>query len=335
MTNKEEHLNTDRPKIGLALAGASSRSMFYIGFLEVLTENNFPIDYISAMSGGAVIAASYVCGTLPEIKSLILNLNKEIVFSLIERSKDNGGLYHLEKFERILQYYTKQMRFEDVKPRLGLLATDLNSGEAVVLEIGDIAKAVAASCTLPFIFEPIPWGNKLLVDGGLVSVVPGQAAKQAGMNIVIGLHLRNKMHVFSKWQIAISQAVSFVRRILFLDKATEAWQRLMIKFDFYGDYSGLLDEANLKKPGMFSVLGRSVDLAIAAQQKSNPKTATYDCDMLIMPDIHIPFWKKYLYFHFTDFSKSEDIYKLGRKTAEENLPKMKKLIEDYDKSRTS
>ncbi len=77
-----------------------------------------------------------------------------------------------------------------------------------------------------------------------------------------------------------------------------------------------------------------MDLAIAAQQKSDPKTATYDCDMLVMLDIHIPFWKKYLYFHFTDFSKSEDIYNLGRRTAKEYLPQMRKLIDNYDKSRT-
>ncbi len=327
--------NNKRPKIGLALAGASSRSMFYIGFLEVLDENDFKIDYVSAVSGGAVIAASYACGTLPELKKFIMGLNKEIVFSMIEESKEKGGLYRLDKFEELIRRYTKSLRFEDVSQRMGFVATDLNSGHPVVLEIGDIAKAVSASCTLPFIFKPIPWGNKLLVDGGLVSVVPGDIARQAGMDLVIGLHLRSKMHVFSWWQIAISRLVSLVKRVLFLDKATQLWQRLMVNFDFYGDYSQLLDETTLRQPGLFSVLGRSVDLAIAAQEKNNPKTSKYDCDMLIMPDIRIPFWKKYLYFHFTDFSKSEEIYKLGRKTAEQFLPKIQKLINSYNESRKS
>jgi predicted acylesterase/phospholipase RssA len=327
--------NNERPKFGLALAGASSRSMFYIGFLEVLSEHNFKVDYVSAMSGGSVIAASYGCGTLPEMKKFILGLNKEVVFSLIEDSKDKGGLYHLDKFENMIRHYTRNMRFEEIQPKMGFVATDLNSGEAVVLEIGDVAKAVVASCTLPFIFKPIPWGNKLLVDGGLVSVVPGEAARNAGMDIVVGLHLRNKMHVFSNWQIAISRIVSFFKAVLFFDRATELWQRLMINFDFYGDYSALVDKETLKQPGIFSVLGRSVDLAIASQLKNDPKTSTYDCDMLIRPDIHIPFWKKYLYFHFTDFSKSEDIYNLGREIAEEYLPKMQELIDNYDKSRRS
>lgn len=324
--------NSSRPKIGLALAGASSRSMFYIGFLEVLDENNLKVDFISAVSGGAVIAASYACGTLPEMKNFIMRLNKEIVLSMIEESKDKGGLYHLDKFEELIRHYTKSLRFEDVTPRMGFVATDLNSGESVSLEIGDIAKAVSASCTLPFLFKPIPWGNKLLVDGGLLSIVPGDVAKKAGMDIVIGLHLRSKMHVFSTWQIGVSRVVSFVKKVLFIDKAAQFWHRLMVNLDFYGDYSQLLDENALKQPGLFSVLGRSVDLAIASQKRNNPKTSNYDCDMLIMPDIHIPFWKKYLYFHFTDFSKSEDIYKLGRRTAEEYIPKIQKLIDDYNES---
>lgn len=327
--------NNERPKVGLALAGASSRSVFYIGFLEVLSENNFKVDYISAMSGGTIIAAAYACGTLPELKNLVKELNKEIVFSLIEESKDKGGLYQLDKFEKMVSQYTRNLRFEDVTPQLGFVATDLTKGEEVVLEIGDIAKAICASCTLPFIFKPVEWGNRLLVDGGLVSVVPGAAARRAGMEIVVGLHLRNKMHVFSHWQIAASRFANFMKRIFFFDQASHLWQRIMKSMDFYGDYSSLVDDTMLRRPGIFSVLGRSVDLAIEAQKKDNPKTSTYDCDMLIRPEIHIPFWKKYLYFHFTDFSKSEEIYQLGRKTAEEYLPKMQALIDNYHESRRS
>ncbi len=326
---------TNRPKIGLALAGASSRSMFYIGFLEVLDEQGFKVDYISAMSGGSIVAASYACGTMSELKDFVMNLNREIVFSLIEETKDKGGLYHLDKFEILVRHYTKNLKFEEVSPKLGFVATDITSGQPVVLEIGDIARAVTASCTLPFLFQPIAWGNKMLVDGGLVSVVPGQVARQAGMDVVVGLHLRNKMHVFSSWQIAISRIVGFLKRILFAEQAALLWRRIMINLDFYGEYSQLVDDATLKQPGMFSVLGRSVDIAIAAQQKNDPKTATYDCDMLIRPDIYIPFWKKYLYFHFTDFSKSKDIYELGRKTALEYLPKMQQLIDNHDKSRSN
>jgi predicted acylesterase/phospholipase RssA len=325
--------NKQRPKIGLALAGASSRSVFYVGFLEVLQENGFEIDYISAMSGGAVIAAAYVCGTLPEAKKLVLGMNKEIVFSLIEKSKGKGGLYHLEKVEEIIRHYTKNLRFEDVSPRLGVVATDLTKGEPVVLEIGDIAKAVCASCTLPFIFEPAQWGNKLLVDGGIVSVVPGMACRAAGMDIVFGLNLRAQRYVFSSWQIAASRIINFIKRILLFDQAAQLWQGLVSKLDFLGTYSPLVDDAMLGRPGIFSVLGRSVDLAIAAQRKSDPRTTSYDCDMLIVPDIHIPFWKYQLLFHFTDFSNVGKMYQMGRDTAEEYLPKMQKLIDNYDEPR--
>jgi len=322
--------NKERPKIGLALAGASSRSVFYVGFLEVLQEHDFQVDYISALSGGAVIAASYACGMLPEMKKFTLGMNKELVFSLIEKSKGKGGLYHLEKVEEIIRYYTRNLRFEDVKPRLGIVTTDLTVGEPVVLEIGDIARAVCASCALPFIFEPMAWGNKLLIDGGIMSVVPGPAARQAGMDIVIGLNLQAKPHVFSSWQVAIGKLVRIIKKALFFDQATQLWQNVAGSLDFFKSYSPLVDRATLNRPGVFSVLGRSVDLAIKAQKKDNPKTSKYGCDMIIKPDIHIPFWKHQLLFHFVDFSNVENLYQLGRRTAEEYLPKMQALIDNYN-----
>ena len=57
-----------RPKIGLAMSGAAARSVYYIGFLEVLTENNIQLDYIAASSGATIVAASYACGTLDKFK---------------------------------------------------------------------------------------------------------------------------------------------------------------------------------------------------------------------------------------------------------------------------
>jgi len=60
--------NKQQPKVGLALSGASSRSVFYIGFLEVLKENDYPIDYIAALSGATIVAASFASGTMNKVK---------------------------------------------------------------------------------------------------------------------------------------------------------------------------------------------------------------------------------------------------------------------------
>src|SRR5581483_2697877 len=171
---------SDQPKIGLALSGASARSVFYVGFLEVLKENNIPINYISANYGSCIVAAAFACGTLESLKQQIFELDKELLFSIIQRSKNGGGIYNMDKVEAELRKYTKNLRFEDVQPRLGFACTNINTGEQITLSIGDIAKAICASCALPGLFQPIRWGSWDLVDGGLIHTIPVGAARAAG-----------------------------------------------------------------------------------------------------------------------------------------------------------
>lgn len=315
---------TKKPTVGLAFSGASSRSVFYIGFLEVLKEHKFPIDYIAAMSGGAVIAASYACDTLPEVKKLAFSMNRELIFTLIERSRARGGLYTLEKVESTLRVYTKNKTFENVYPRLGFVATDLSAGEEVTLQMGDIAKAVCASCTLPGVFQPMEWGNRQLVDGGIVNIVPGNVARAANIDVVIGVDMRATRHVFSRWQIVLKQIVDGIKQVLWPSPLQKVWKNL----------AGLLDyEDNISfthpTPNIYTVLDKSIDLAIKAQQRQNDEN--FDCDMLISPDIsHMPFWKKYLFLHFTDFSNTNDYYKSGRSTAEKYLPQFWQMLADKE-----
>lgn len=321
-------MEKNKPTIGFAFSGASSRSIFYIGFLEVLQENKFPVDYIAAMSGGAFVAASYACNTLPELKRLAVALDKELVFNFIEKSRGRGGLYHLQKFEQLLRVYTRSLSFEDVKPRLGFVATDIKKEEEVVLQVGDIAKAVTASCTLPGIFQPLEWGNKQLVDGGIINIVPGNVARAANVDIVIGIDMRATRHIFSPWQMSLKKILNRVKNILWPSQISLLWQRLASTLD-YPDFFENYGTSTQVYPNMFSVLGKSMDIAIKAQKKQ--KNQNFDCDLLIAPDIsNIPSWKKYLFLHFTDFSNTNEYYKSGRKTAEDYLPRMWQMLAEKE-----
>ncbi len=327
-----------RPKVGLALSGASSRSIFYIGFLEVLQENDFPVDFISAMSGSAVVAASFACGSMQTLKKAAFEMDKEVIFSLVERSKGKGGIYNLEKVEEWLRLYTKNHKFEEVHPRLGIVATDITAGEEVVLQVGDIARAICASCTLPGIFKPMPWGNKNLIDGGILNVVPGNVARQAGLDVVIGIDMRATRFVFSKWQIMLKRILNTTKRIIWPNQAGELWQRVSSLFDYsdsFDPYSSINDLVKRTEyPNLFSVLGRSLDLAIEAQRRGD-KSEDFDCDLLIVPEVvHPPFYKKLTFLHFTDFSRTEEYYLSGRKTAENCLPKMWQLLADFEQNQT-
>ncbi len=318
-------------KVGLAFSGASSRSVFYIGFLEVLEENGFPIDHIAALSGATIVAASYASGTLPKLKDIAIKLNKEVILSLIQRSRGKGGLYHLGKVEELLRTYTKNYNFEDVNPRLGFVATDIIEGKEVVLQVGDLAKAICASCTLPVVFEPQPWGNKVLVDGGIINIVPGNVSRQAGMDLVIGIDLRATRHIFSAWQIYTRRAVNKIKTIIWPQFVDRYWQKFLDHFrlsefwqnNFYLGQSG----HKLKDPNLFTVIGRSLDIAIAAQQ-NQPINNNYECDLLIVPELSIPFWKRNLFLRFTHVDNTKDYYNSGRQAAEEYLPKMWQLLKN-------
>lgn len=325
------------PKVGFAFSGSSSRSIFYIGFLEVLKENAFPIDFISAMSGAAIIAAAYSCGTMNELKKIALKIDKEFIFNLIERSKGRGGIYNLDRVEEQLRIFTRNLNFEDVSPRLAFVATDIIAGEEVVLQVGDIARSVCASCALPAVFEPVKWGNKSLVDGGVVNVLPGNVAADAGMDLVIGIDLRNTRHVFSRWQIQGRRIINAIKRILWPNQAEQVWQKISHMLDYTSYFQGypIVNqlENSLEYPNMFAVLGRTLDIAIKAQQHDNEAGGfTRGCDLVIVPETpQVPWWRRAIYMRFSHIGDTTQYYLSGRKTAEEYLPQMWQLLINFEK----
>ncbi len=331
-------LSKNRPTVGFAFSGASSRSVFYIGFLEVLQESGFPIDYIAAMSGGAVVASSFACGTLPALKEMALAMDKELVFNLIERSQGRGGLYHLKKVESQLRVFSKNKTFEDVHPRLGFVTTDIAAANykdsEVVLQVGDIARAVCASCTLPGVFEPLEWGNKQLLDGGIINIVPGNAARAANMDLVVGIDMRATRHIFSKWQITLKKALDIIKQIIWPSQIDQLWRKfknVLAYEDSLGAYQTVdrLQDKSLY-PGIFTVLDKAIGLAITAQ-KEQEENSKFDCDIIISPDVAPPsFWKRYLYLHFTDFSSTQQYYQAGRRVANQKLPELWQLLADKE-----
>lgn len=300
---------SSRPTLGLALSGGGNRSTFYIGFLEVLAEAEFKVDYIAACSGGSLVAAAYACGTLPEFKEAILRLTKDGLKAFFTKSANGGGLYSMDLLEEEIRRYTKGLNFEEVRPFMGFVAVDIETGEKIVLSMGDIARAVRISCTLPGIFEPIKWGGKTLVDGGLLSMTPGDVVRQAGVDMSVGVNMRGTKHIFTDNQIAAKKIFNFLKKVLLIEEVE----------DLLGNLIKPEDDDISKNPKLFSVLGKSLDLAIMAN-KAQP-THAEDCDLMITPDIpplkrndFTPEWLRYY-------------YEAGRETAINNLPKLKKLIQ--------
>ena len=158
----------NRPKIGIALSGASGRAIAHIAVLEVLRENNIPIDIIVGCSSGALIAASYALGTMDALKDLFYQLTIPKVLKLWSIKDAKGGIFHLngEKTNKALNEFTLNKNFEDIKHlKIGFTATDINTGELVTLKTGSINQAFKASVAVPGLLAPVVWDHHILVDG--------------------------------------------------------------------------------------------------------------------------------------------------------------------------
>jgi predicted acylesterase/phospholipase RssA len=299
--------NASKPKFGLALSGSGNRSAFYIGFLEYLDEINLKPDYITACSGGSMVAAAYACGSLAEFKKLALGLTPDSLKNYMVRSK-GGGIFNVDLFEEALREYTKGLNFEEVRPLMGFVAVDIESGEKVLLCMGDIAKAARISCTLPGIFEPVKWGDKTLVDGGLLTMVPSDFLKQAGMDVTVGINMRGTKHIFTETQINAKKVLNFFKKILLINGLGSLLNNV-----FKEDPAD-----NSKIPGIFEVIGKSMDLAIAANKNSENSEA--DCDLTIISPL--PKSGK------DEFNPEISLfyYQKGRETAAEYAPKILELI---------
>jgi NTE family protein len=177
---------SDRPLgVGLALGGGFARGFAHLGVLKVLEQNQIPITSIAGTSVGSIIGAAYASGV--PLAQIIARC-RTIRFRDIRRWRVSRlGLASNERLAEIVQRVCGVRTFEELHIPLAAVATDLATGEAVVLTHGSLTDAVRASCAFPGLFEPLRIGSRCLADGGLVAPVPTHAARQLGAQFVLGV----------------------------------------------------------------------------------------------------------------------------------------------------
>jgi NTE family protein len=178
---------TTEAKIGIALGGGAILGAAHIGVLKAFDEEKIPISAISGTSIGALVAALYAFGVSPDqIEKIALELDwldiSGFAFSRL-------GLLSNEKMGKKIDDVLGKVQFKDARIPLSIIATDIGRFEKVVLETGDVARAVMASACVPGIFIPVEIDNHLLVDGGLMENVPISPLKRRGMDKIVGVDL--------------------------------------------------------------------------------------------------------------------------------------------------
>jgi len=212
----------DKLNIGLALGGGGARGLAHIGVIKVLERENIPIDLITGTSMGAIIGGVYALEK--DILSIEKNTKKysdigrfDIDFIISEKDRKDkpfilkkvseflkkGYILNLEfrqryinegeELRKVIKELVDDKTFEDTKIPFAAVAADLVKGEKVILQTGKLFDALLASASIPGMFPPLMANRKVLVDGGIVEVVPIEAARSLGANFIIAVNVSSTL----------------------------------------------------------------------------------------------------------------------------------------------
>jgi NTE family protein len=175
----------EQPKIGLALGSGGARGFAHLGVIKVLKDEGIPIHLIAGSSLGALVGSFYATGI--EINRLykLSTAFKRKYF--LDFTVPKMGLITGKRVKEFIKIFTHGKNIEELSIPLGVVATDLLTGERVVFKSGPISDAVRASISIPGIFVPVKYRGRLLVDGGVSDRVPVSVAKEMGADIIIAV----------------------------------------------------------------------------------------------------------------------------------------------------
>ena len=181
-----------RTKLGLALGSGGVKGVAHLGVIRCLLDNGIAINYLSGSSMGALVGALFAyTGDIAAAENLFESLNiLRQGAKLVDISTRNGMLKGA-RIEAFLDSYLRGASFEDLRLPLIVVATDLNTGEPVLMNTGPVSKAVHASISATPVFQPIEYGGRMLFDGGLSNPVPAGVLRVMGAEHVIAVSLSN------------------------------------------------------------------------------------------------------------------------------------------------
>jgi NTE family protein len=220
-----------RPRVGLVLSGGGARGAAHVGVLKVLEQLHVPVDAIAGTSMGAVVGGLYASGlSARDIEKIMTSLNWQVAFrdrppredlTLRRKQEDENflvafplgvrghkvvlpkGLIEGQGLSQLLRRLTLPVAritdFDELPTQFRAVATDLESGESVVLASGDLTSAMRASMSAPGIFAPVERQGRVLVDGGIGDNIPVDVARAMGVDLLIvvdvgsPLQQRNKL----------------------------------------------------------------------------------------------------------------------------------------------
>lgn len=210
-----------RPKVGVVLSGGGAKGLAHIGVLKVLEEAGVQVDYIGGTSMGAIIGGLYASGySARQLDSIFREVDSDALLqdyiprtskSFFEKRNDevyalslpfnkfkigvptalSKGLYNYNLLTRLTNHVRHIRDFNELPIPFVCIATDIETGEKVVLRKGILPQAILASGAFPSLYSPVEINGRILIDGGVVDNYPLEEIKKMGADIIIGVDVQD------------------------------------------------------------------------------------------------------------------------------------------------
>lgn len=271
-------------RLGLALGSGAARGLAHIGVLKVLEEAAIPVYCIAGTSIGAFIGALYAAGVpVQRMETVARELDWRKLAKLLNPTVPTTSLVDGRKLLDFIAELLPVQSFEALRLPLAVTATDIETGESLIIRQGNLLEALQAALAFPGIFPPVRFGSRFLVDGGLCNPVPADVARHLGADGVIGICTIPDVDKKTPETFVPSsdpaKAVANRRPELFSATGIEQLFRRLI-----GSESSLelpVETADRKPPGLLRVCAQSV--AIMENQINALRLAENHHDLIIRP----------------------------------------------------
>ena len=304
--------------LGLALGSGAARGLAHIGVLKVLEEENIPIKIIAGTSIGAFIGAMYSAGVpVAEMEKVALEIDWRSMARLLDPILPTSGLTDSNKLVAFMADLLPARDFADLNYAMAITATDIDTGESIIIKQGDLLEALRASLAFPGIFTPVRFGNRFLVDGGLCKPIPTDVARHLGADKVIGVCtipkvLKQSPETYLPTSHDSTEPVSSRWRDIFSTRRIEQAFRTAI-----GNDPAEENGYNRKSPNIFRVCAQSVaimeNVINELHLSQNPK------DLVIRPELEG--------VTLLEFYKADEIIAAGEASARAALQDIEYLLQ--------
>ncbi len=305
-------------RIGLVLGAGAARGLAHIGVLKVLDEEKIHVDFIAGTSIGALIGAIYASGvSAKEMEEIALNVDKTKTITLFTPTIPYSGLVDGSRIIRFIESIIGRQNIDDLKIPFAAVATNVLTGEEIVITKGSLLDALRASTSIPGIFTPAKYNGKFLVDGGLVNPVPVSVAIGMGADIVIAVNVlpspqKNIQNIKMKEETRkiSTERINSKTVNIYLSKFLPSLKPVT-------RLSNLVRK-RASAPNIFNVILQTV--AITEHQIITLQLARYKPDFLITPSLE--------FIKPLEFFRAKEAISAGEKAIISALPEIKKKLEE-------